>query len=130
MASFDLLIHGGTVVDGSGRPGRRADVGVIGDRIVAVGDLSAASDGETELVLDATNRVVAPGFVDPHGHAARAPNPGELRAMVVEVEAAMEAGAVGLSSGLICAPGMHAAPDEIHALVAATARCGRLLRHA
>ena len=216
MAPFDLLIRGGTVVDGGGTPGRLADVGVIGDRIAAVGDLSAAAAGEVELVLDATGRVVAPGFIDPHGHsdgsvlldgalashlhqgfttqlsgncgeslapvteagrelvelslrphglvagwasfgeyldlvdeqplapnvaflvghgtvrgavlgtAARAPDRRELAAMVGEVEAAMDAGALGLSSGLIYAPGMHAAPGEIHALVGATARRGGL----
>lgn len=49
MAAFDLLIHGGTVVDGTGAPGRRADVGVPGDRIVAIGDLSAVADDEVDL---------------------------------------------------------------------------------
>ena len=216
MAVFDLLIRGGTVVDGTGVPGRRLDVGVNGDRIAAMGDLSAVAADEVELVLDATGRVVSPGFIDPHGHsdgsvlldgalashlhqgfttqlsgncgeslapvtdagrelvelslrphgivaswatfgeyldhvaeqplgpnvaflvghgtvrgavlgaAARQPDRSELAAMVTEVEAAMDAGAVGLSSGLIYAPGMHAEPDEIHALVAATARRGGL----
>ncbi|MBI3748921.1 MAG: amidohydrolase family protein [Chloroflexi bacterium] len=69
MAAFDLLIRGGTVVDGSGAAGRLADVGVIDDRIAAVGDLSAAAAGGVERVLDATGRVVAPGFIDPHGHS-------------------------------------------------------------
>ena len=64
--SLDLLIAGGTMVDGSGGPPRRADVGIAGDRIVAVGDLprSAAS-----RVLDVPGLVVAPGFVDSHGHS-------------------------------------------------------------
>ncbi|MGZ8439044.1 MAG: D-aminoacylase, partial [Candidatus Limnocylindrales bacterium] len=66
MTAFDLLILGGTVIDGSGAPGVRADVGVVGDRIAAVGDLSSAAEGNgVALVLDATGRVVCPGFVDP-----------------------------------------------------------------
>ena len=69
MAAFDLVIQGGTVVDGSGAPGRRADVGVAGDRIVAIGDLSAVDGDEVELVLDAKDRVVAPGLIDPHGYS-------------------------------------------------------------
>ena len=57
------------LIDGTGAPGRPADVGVIGDRITAVGDLSAVDDGDVATVIDATGRVVAPGFVDPHGHS-------------------------------------------------------------
>ena len=55
-----------------------------------------------------------------------APTDDELAAMVAEVEAALDAGAIGLSTGLIYAPGMHAAPAEVEALVAATARRGGL----
>jgi len=216
MATFDLLIRGGTVIDGSGAPGLRADVGVLGDRIVAVGDLASADPTGIATVLDVHGRVVAPGFIDPHGHsdgsvlvdgalashlhqgfttqlsgncgdslapitergrdlidlslrpndltpswesfagyldrvdaqplgpnvaflvghgtvrgatigaAARPATPVEVGAMVREVEAALDAGAVGLSSGLIYAPGMHAAAPEIEALVAVTARRGGL----
>jgi N-acyl-D-aspartate/D-glutamate deacylase len=61
---MDLVIRGGMVIDGSGAPARRADVGVIGDRIVAVGTVEAA--GRTEL--DAEGLVVTPGFVDIHTH--------------------------------------------------------------
>jgi N-acyl-D-amino-acid deacylase len=59
--SFDVVIRGGTVYDGSGRPGRIADVAIAGDRIVAVGDLGFAR-GRSEV--DARNRAVAPGFVN------------------------------------------------------------------
>ncbi len=59
--SFDVLIRGGTVYDGSGAPPRRADVGIRGDRIEAVGDLAGAAGG---TVLDATGLAVAPGFVN------------------------------------------------------------------
>ena len=69
MTSFDLLIRGGTVVDGTGGPPIRADVGVAGDRIAAIGDLSAVEPTTIPLALDATDRVVCPGFVDPHGHS-------------------------------------------------------------
>jgi N-acyl-D-aspartate/D-glutamate deacylase len=60
------------------------------------------------------------------GAEARPVTAEELAAMVAAVEAAMDAGAIGLSSGLIYAPGMHAPPEELEALVAATARRGGL----
>ena len=216
MTGFDLLLRGGTVIDGTGGPGRRADVGVLGDRILAVGDLGVVSADEVGLVVDATGQVVAPGFIDPHGHSdgslfvdgalvshlrqgfttqlsgncgdtlapiappgrdlmslalrpfaltarwrtfgeyldaveqealginvaflvghgtvrgavlgadAREPTPEESAAMVREVDAAMEAGAIGLSTGLIYAPGMHARSDEVVALVTAATRSGGL----
>jgi N-acyl-D-amino-acid deacylase len=216
MATFDLVLRGGAVIDGTGGPARRADVGVLGERIVAVGDLRDVDASAVKLVLDVAGRAVAPGFIDPHGHSdgsvlvdgslashlhqgfttqlsgncgdslapitevgrelaelalrpneleagwrtfaeyldrvetqqlgpnvaflvghgtvrgsivgseARPVTTGELAAMVAEVEAAMEAGALGLSSGLIYAPGMHAAAAEVEALVTAAARRGGL----
>jgi N-acyl-D-amino-acid deacylase len=65
-ASFDLIIRGGTVIDGTRAPRLRADVGVRGERIEAVGDLSAA---ESREVIHAEGRIVAPGFVDLHNHS-------------------------------------------------------------
>src|SRR5688500_5684318 len=61
---LDLVIRGATVVDGTGAPGRRADVGVDDGRVVAVGDV----DDEGSETVDASGLVVAPGFVDPHTH--------------------------------------------------------------
>ncbi|MCU0478465.1 MAG: D-aminoacylase [Chloroflexi bacterium] len=213
---FDLVIRGGTLVDGTGAPGRPADVGVEGDRIAAVGDLATVDAGEAALVIDAAGRVVAPGFIDIHGHSdasvlvdgalvshlaqgfttqvsgncgdsvapvtplgraaietsmadvgvrpswttfaeyldlvdrqplgpnvaflaghgtirgavlgprADAPTADEARAMARHLEAALDAGAFGLSTGLIYAPGIHAGPAEVAALVAVAARRGAL----
>jgi putative CocE/NonD family hydrolase len=58
---FDVLIRGGTVYDGSGKPPRRADVGVRADRIVAVEDLAGATAKD---VVDANGLAVAPGFIN------------------------------------------------------------------
>jgi len=69
MTAFDLLIRGGTLVDGTGSPGVPADVGMTGDRIAAVGDLSAVAAGDVRQEIDAKGRVVCPGFIDPHGHS-------------------------------------------------------------
>ena len=66
VPAFDLLIAGGDVADGSGSARFRADVGVTGDRIVAVGDLHGATARE---VVDARGRVTAPGFIDVHVHS-------------------------------------------------------------
>ncbi len=63
-SGVDLVVRGGTVVDGSGAPGVQADVAVVGDRIVAVGDVD--SRGRKEI--DAEGLVVAPGFIDAHTH--------------------------------------------------------------
>jgi N-acyl-D-aspartate/D-glutamate deacylase len=216
VTGFDLLLRGGTVIDGTGAPGELADVGVLGDRILAMGDLGVVGSDEVGLELDVSGRVITPGFIDPHGHSdgslfldgalishvrqgfttqlsgncgdtlapittigrdlvalslrphaltarwqtfaeyldevereplgpnvaflvghgtirgsvlgadARAPTAIELRSMVAEVDAAIEAGAVGLSSGLIYAPGVHARPVEMAALVGAATRHGAL----
>lgn len=216
MTAFDLLIRGGTVIDGTGAPGRLADVGVLGDRLLAIGDLSRVDGAGAARVLDAAGLVVAPGFIDPHGHSdgslfldglltshlrqgfttqlsgncgeslapitdagrevvelALRPNDlvarwrtfaeyleavedeqlgpnvaflvghGTVRAAVMgaegrpatdlerhaivrEVDAAMDAGAIGLSTGLIYAPGMHADAAELRAVATAAARRGGL----
>jgi len=61
---YDLLLSGGTLIDGTGAPRRRADIAIQGDKIVAVGtDL-----GPAHRVIDCTGKLVTPGFVDMHTH--------------------------------------------------------------
>src|SRR5262245_3765847 len=62
---FDILFTGGHVVDGTGLPWFRADVGVNGDRVAAVGRLGHV---EAKKRLDVTGKVIAPGFIDAHVH--------------------------------------------------------------
>jgi N-acyl-D-amino-acid deacylase len=63
---FDLKITGGTVIDGSGTQGGRMDVGVRDETVVGLGDLSREPASRT---LNASGRVVAPGFIDMHSHS-------------------------------------------------------------
>lgn len=63
---FDVLIKGGEVVDGTGSPRSRLDVGIEGDRITAVDRIG---DAEARRVINATGLIVAPGFIDVHVHS-------------------------------------------------------------
>jgi len=63
---LDVKIVDGTVVDGSGNPWFQSDIGIRGDRIVAIGDLVGEP---AERVLDAKDKIIAPGFIDQHSHS-------------------------------------------------------------
>ena len=66
---LDVIIRGGTVVDGSGGEPRHADVGIRDGRIVAIGSVEEGGvDEEARQTIDATGKIVAPGFVDVHTH--------------------------------------------------------------
>jgi len=66
MSRYDLIVHGGLVVDGSGRPAFKADIGIVDGRIAEVGVLNPSDASE---VVDASGLAVAPGFIDMHSHS-------------------------------------------------------------
>ena len=66
-APLDVILRGGSVLDGTGRPAYRADVGIAGARVAKVGDLSRDS---AATVIDVSGLVVAPGFINLHSHAS------------------------------------------------------------
>jgi N-acyl-D-amino-acid deacylase len=97
--AYDVVITGGTIVDGSGAGLRRGDVGVKDGRIVSMGRLSGASAAET---INATGLVVAPGFIDVHTHAdgiARTPDAGNFVRMGVTSIVAGNCGGSALDIG-------------------------------
>jgi dihydroorotase/N-acyl-D-amino-acid deacylase len=63
---YDIVIRGGDLIDGTGRPRRRTDVAIKDGTIAAIGDLSKAT---AATVIDAKNQVIAPGFIDLLGHS-------------------------------------------------------------
>lgn len=187
--SFDIVIRNGRVLDGTGNPWYRADIGIRGDRIVAVGSLP---DAKATTTVDARDRFVTPGFIDVHSHAGpglsteglkhgqpllaqglttvfvnpdgggpvdlaaqratyekqglgvnvglfvphgsirqqvmgmsdRDPDAGEVAKMAALARAGMEAGGIGLSSGLYYAPGSYSKTAEVVAMARATAPFG------
>ena len=64
--TFDLVLRGAMLLDGTGGPAWRADLGIVGDRIVALGDIAA---DQGRRVLDVSGLHVAPGFIDIHSHS-------------------------------------------------------------
>jgi len=184
---YDVLIQGGTIVDGSGTAAYAGDIAVNGDTIVEIGELAGAT---ATRVIDASGQVVSPGFIDLHTHADRnirnnpgaenylfqgvttmlvgncgnspvrldeyfqsvegvgiAPNLGmlighnavraevmgndnraptddELAGMKGLVKAAMDAGAFGMSTGLIYLPGTYSETGEVVALARVVAKDG------
>jgi N-acyl-D-aspartate/D-glutamate deacylase len=67
MASFDILIRRGTIVDGTGKPSFQGDIGIQGDRILWV--RPSAAPAQAGKVIDAKGLVVTPGFIDSHSHS-------------------------------------------------------------
>jgi N-acyl-D-amino-acid deacylase len=187
--AFDILIKNGRVLDGTGNPWYRADIGITGDRIRAMGALTGAT---AKSVIDAHDRLVTPGFIDVHSHAGpglattelqhgqpllaqglttvfvnpdgggpidlatqratyerqhigtnvglfvphgsirqavmgmsdRDPTAADLAKMVELTRQGMQAGGLGLSSGLYYAPGSYSKTAEVIAMAKATAPFG------
>jgi N-acyl-D-amino-acid deacylase len=93
---FDLLISGGTVIDGTGAARRLADVGVIGDTIAAVGNLSGST---AKRKIDATGRIVTPGFIDAHAHVTDRTND-DLKSADKRYRAAQNFVLQGITTGI------------------------------
>jgi len=109
-AHFDVLIRNGMIVDGTGKQRYRADVAIDADRIVAVGDLGGATAAR---IVDASDRIVAPGFIDMHAHIADGDN-GEqgLLSSDVRRRAAQNFVAQGVTTAVINPDGSQAEPLE------------------
>ena len=96
--AFDVLIRGGWVLDGTGSPAYRADVGVTGDRIAAVGRLDGA---EAATLIDAAGRRVMPGLIDCHAHGD---------ALVLDREVQLAALRQGVTTFVLGQDGLSYAP--------------------
>jgi N-acyl-D-amino-acid deacylase len=80
---YDLLITGGTVIDGTGAPRYQADVAVTGDRVMLI-SRSPIARTSARRVIDATGRIVAPGFIDLHAHLEPLPQLSGARSAVTQ----------------------------------------------
>ncbi len=67
-AQYDYVIKNGKVVDGTGNPWYIADIGISGDKIVKIGRIET---GDADNIIDASGKIVCPGFIDMHSHAER-----------------------------------------------------------
>jgi len=63
---YDILIKNGTIIDGTGAPMYKADIGIKEDKIVKIGNLR---DEKWEIEIDATDKLVCPGFIDVNNHS-------------------------------------------------------------
>ena len=89
QSRYDLLITGGTVIDGTGTAGYRADVAISGDRVTLISRAPIPRDRATR-VIDAAGRIVAPGFIDLHAHLEPLPElPGARSAVTQGVTTAL-----------------------------------------
>src|SRR5258708_13060531 len=114
----DWILRGGTVIDGSGGPRRRADVAIKGDRIAAIGKVSKIA-GSREI--DVAGLVLAPGFIDVHTHDDRALLATDMAAKASQGVTTVITGNCGISlAPLSLADQRHGAPPPPLDLIADT----------
>ncbi|MFJ4657054.1 amidohydrolase family protein [Nocardia sp. NPDC088792] len=97
---FDIVIRAGSVLDGSGRTAYAADIGITGGKVAAVGGLAAA---RARREIDATGRLVAPGFVDAHVHAD---------ARILDADVQLAALRQGITTMILGQDGLSFAPAD------------------
>jgi N-acyl-D-aspartate/D-glutamate deacylase len=68
MADFDLLIHGGTLIDGSGAPAKAGDLAIADGKIARIAGADSVSPKQARRIIEADGRMVSPGFIDAHTH--------------------------------------------------------------
>jgi N-acyl-D-amino-acid deacylase len=79
--SYDILIKGGRLIDGSGSPEQKADLGITGGKIVAIGNLEGSA---ASRMIDASGKIVSPGFIDLHTHIETIMNNPDLKSHVMQ----------------------------------------------
>src|SRR5918912_264139 len=94
MASYEIVLRGGKVLDGTGAAPVRADIGIESDRIAAIGQVPAGS-GRREL--DVSDLMIAPGFIDVHTHDDRALLIGDMSAKASQGVTTVVVGNCGIS---------------------------------
>lgn len=98
-ADFDVIIRGGTIVDGTGQQRFQADVGVVGDTIAVIGRIDGRATAAR--VIDARGLIVAPGFIDLHNHGDGEGRRAGLRSPNVRRRAALNFITQGITTGVI-----------------------------
>ncbi len=96
--SFDVVLSGGQIIDGTGAPSYTLDIGIRNGRIVALGELA---DSDTEILVDCSGKTIVPGFIDLHSHADGPSPSGGLRSYSAKRRAAPNQVAQGVTTVVV-----------------------------